>query len=151
MKLTDCWSGIFWLLLALWVIVESFQFGFGLWKAPGAGFVPFWAGILLAGLSLFQIFRTVWKKIPPAGENPFEKVRWEKWGLTLAALLGYGLLLESLGFLLCTLIFMAVLLAWIEPQPWSVVLLIALGTTAASYLLFEWWLKSQLPKGLLGI
>jgi putative tricarboxylic transport membrane protein len=151
MKLADCWSGIFWLLLALWVIVESFQFGFGLWKSPGAGFVPLWAGVLLASLSLFQIFRAIGKRIPSAGENPFKEVRWEKWGLTLAALLGYGLLLEPLGFLLCTLIFMAILLALVEPQPWSVVLLTALGTTAASYLIFEWWLKSQLPKGLLGI
>jgi len=151
MRLADFWSGIFWLLIALWAITESFQFGIGTWKTPGAGFLPLWSGILLAGFSLFQMVRTVSKRIPPKEINPFAGVRWKKWGLTLAGLLGYGLLLEPLGFILCTLIFMAVLLAFVEPQRWLIVLLIAVGTTTAAYLIFEWWLRSQLPKGLLGI
>lgn len=151
MKLADFWSAIFWLLLAVWVIVESIQFGIGKWNTPGAGFLPFWSGISLACLALFQMIRTVSQKISPVKENPWERIRWGKWGLTLVGLLGYALLLEPLGFILCTLFFMIVLLALVEPQRWFLVLLISTATTAASYLIFQWWLKSQLPTGFLGI
>lgn len=151
MKLADFWSGIFWLLIAIWVTVESIQFGIGKWNTPGAGFLPFWAGILLACFSLFQMIRTLSPKISPARKKSFEKIRWEKWSLTLASLLGYALLLEPLGFILSTLIFMIVLLALVEPQRWFLVLLISIATTVASYLIFQLWLKSQLPTGFLGI
>jgi hypothetical protein len=97
------------------------------------------------------MIRTISKKISPVGKISFEKIRWGKWGLTLAGLLGYALLLEPLGFILCTLIFMIVLLAFVEPQRWFLVLLVSIATTTASYLIFQLWLKSQLPSGFLGI
>jgi putative tricarboxylic transport membrane protein len=151
MKLADLWSGIFWLLISLWVIFEAFQFGIGKWKTPGPGFLPFWSGAFLACFALVQIFSTLSRKAAFPEKHPWEKIRWGKWGLTLLVLLGYALLLEPLGFILCTLIFMIVLLAAVEPQRWPVVLLISIVTTIASYLIFHLWLKSQLPVGILGI
>ncbi len=151
MRLADFWSGIFWLLISLWVIFEAVQFGIGKWNTPGPGFLPFWAGALLACFALVQMLRTLSRKAALSGKNPWKKIRWGKWGSTLLALLGYALLLEPLGFIICTLIFMIVLLAVVEPQRWPVVLLIAIVTTAAAYLIFQLWLKSQLPAGILGI
>jgi len=151
MKRTDLWSGIFWLLISTWVIGESIRFGLGKWSAPGPGFVPFWSGLVLACFSFSLVIRNLLKKSLISEENRFEKIRWGKWGLTLASLLGYALLMESLGFILCTFIFMIVLLAFVEPQRWLLVLLVGMASTIASYLIFQSWLKSQLPKGFLGI
>ena len=151
MKSGDLGSGIFWLLISLWVIFESTHFGFGKLQAPGAGFVPFWSGVALASLSIFLMGLDIFKKSPMDKENGFAEIRWGKWGLILAVLFGYALLLETLGFILCTLFFMIVLLRFVEPQRWLPVLLVALITTGASYLIFQLWLKSQLPRGFLGI
>jgi putative tricarboxylic transport membrane protein len=79
------------------------------------------------------------------------EIRWKKWSLTLTGLLAYALLLEFLGFILCTLIFMIFLLAFVERQRWIIILLVTVLTAAASYVVFELCLKAQLPKGFLGI
>jgi hypothetical protein len=70
-------------------------------------------------------------------------------GLVVLALLAYALAMEHLGFLLGTAIFLGFLLRLVEPQRWAVVIGGSLLASAASYGLFEVWLQSELPKGLL--
>ena len=78
-------------------------------------------------------------------------VLWKKTLLTLGALVGFLFLLKPLGFFLDTVFFIAFLLRVIAPHRWAVVIGGAFLTAAASYIVFEIWLKAQLPQGLLGI
>ena len=149
MKRFDLWSGIFLLALSVFVCLESLGFGFGSFAAPGPGFLSFWAGSLLACFSLALIIGDI-RTRPSNGENVFEKVRWRGWMVTFAGLAGYTLLLEVMGFIVCTFLLIALLLTFIEPQRWTVVFLMATLTTAGSYLLFQIILKTQLPPGILG-
>jgi putative tricarboxylic transport membrane protein len=78
-------------------------------------------------------------------------VFWKNAMIILVSLLAYALLLFPLGFVITTTLFIAFLLRAIVPQRWSVVIACSILTAAASYLIFEVWLKAQLPRGPLGI
>jgi putative tricarboxylic transport membrane protein len=71
--------------------------------------------------------------------------------MTLAALAGFALVLERLGFLLTTFLLMVLLLRAIEAQRWPKVIVVALATALISYAIFAWLLGVPLPPGVLGI
>jgi len=77
-------------------------------------------------------------------------VAWKNALIILISLLAYALLLKIMGFVPTTAVFIAFLLRVISPQRWSVVFVSSILTALASYLIFEIWLKAQLPKGPLG-
>jgi len=66
------------------------------------------------------------------------------------ALFWYAIFLEILGFLMVTFLLLIFLFRGIEPQRW----LVSVGGSALAslicYAIFELWLKTQLPKGILG-
>ena len=71
--------------------------------------------------------------------------------IVLFVLFMYSLSLVYLGFLITTFLFMILLLKFLEPQRWTTTLMIAFLTSISAYLLFEIFLKVQLPKGVFGI
>ena len=77
-------------------------------------------------------------------------MRWEKALIVLISLFAYGLLLELIGFFLCTLLFIGFLLRVVVPQRWLLVTGGSLLITVASYIVFEVLLKARMPKGFLG-
>ncbi len=58
----DLRSGLFWLALSIAVITGSLRMGIGTVQNPGMGFMSFWAGGLLAILSLGLLLGTILKK-----------------------------------------------------------------------------------------
>lgn len=117
---------------------------------PGPAFLPVLLGVALALLSLILLGVALRKR---AGERPDF---WAGWPGTLRilvillALLGYAFLFERLGYVVSTTLFLAFLLAVVEPQPWWVVASIPLVSSFLSYLLFVRGLKIPFPKGPLG-
>jgi uncharacterized membrane protein YeaQ/YmgE (transglycosylase-associated protein family) len=57
--------------------------------------------------------------------------------------------MESVGFILVTLLFFIFILKIIEKKGWFYTVFVGVVVTVISYLIFETWLQSQLPKGLL--
>jgi putative effector of murein hydrolase len=68
----------------------------------------------------------------------------------LLSLFLYAILMETLGFILVTLLLFIFLLGIIEKKKWWFTVFVSVVVTVIAYLIFEIWLKSQLPKGLLG-
>jgi putative tricarboxylic transport membrane protein len=150
MDKTDRASGLFWLIFSVFVSYESYRLGLGTLHQPGPGFLFFWTGIVTAILSLVVVLMSLKKPPPEAAQQPtFGKRRVAKIVFVLLSLFLYALLMEWLGFLIVTLIFFIFLLGVIERKRWSFAVLVSLIVTAASYLVFETALQSQLPKGLL--
>jgi len=143
-------SGLFWFIFSVFGAYQSYQLGLGTLHQPGPGFLFFWTGTLVAVLSLAVIVRSFGK--PPrieGKESSLGKWNVSKVVLVLASLFLYALLLEHLGFLIVTLLLFLLILGVIEKKRGSYTLLVSLIVTAASYLLFEVGLQSQLPKGIL--
>jgi len=126
----------------------SSRIGLGRPSHPGPGFMPFLAGSLLAVLSFVLLLHVSFGK------------RVESWPITfrarniaaiLLAMAAYGFLLDRIGFLLITFLFVTFLVRGIEPQSWRKSIVAGICSSGASYLLFEILLKSQLPRSPLGI
>ena len=143
-------SGVFWLVFSLVMAFESYGEGLGTLRQPGPGFLYFWTSIVLALMSLPVLIqgRAGWEKA--GAEAPiFGKGGNRKILLVLVSLILYASLMETLGFIPVTLLLFFFLLGRVERKGWVFTAFVSVVVTAASYLVFEVWLMSQLPRGLL--
>ncbi len=144
-------SAAFWFVLGAIIAIASIPCDLGTLDAPGTGFLPFLAGLTISFFSMIGLVDGTLKRKSGIGWKPMVRgLRWKKSLIVLLSLLAYALLLKSLGFLLCTTLFIGFLLVAVQPQSWYVVIFGAIGTAIGTYGIFEVWLKAQLPKGPLG-
>jgi putative tricarboxylic transport membrane protein len=125
------------------------RLGIGTFHNPGTGFFPFLAGLVFALLSLILLIQSL-----VAGENAeviLGKVRWKNITLVLICLVAYAVVLEKLGFMISTAFFIGVVLRVIEKKRWSLVVVVSVSATLVFWVIFQYWLQSQLPKGIFGI
>lgn len=120
----------------------------GKWRHPGPGFFPFGLAIALILLSLALIFKC-WKK---DSSPPFWPERtWLRPLLGVAILVFYALVVDFIGFILTTFLFLVIWMWVIERLRWRTILSISVGTTVALYLIFNLFLEVPLPSGFLGL
>ena len=152
MKSKDIISSLFWMAIGAGVCYGGYDLELGTLRDPGSGFIFFWVGIIMVGLSLSILIRAMREKAK-AGEMKliWSEVQWKKIVLVIIALFLYAYAFNTLGFILCTTLILIFLFKAIEPQRWSVAILGAILSTLTAYLVFQQWLGSQLPKGLLDI
>jgi hypothetical protein len=79
----------------------------------------------------------------------WEGMKWHRPVMIGLVVLGYILGLESIGFILCSLLLVFFLLKVLGNFSWGKAVLISVMTTAFSYLIFSVLLKVMLPKGIL--
>ena len=144
-------SGIFWLLFSAFISIESYRLGLGNLHQPGPGFIFFWTAVAMGILSIAIFVRAWFGKKTGGRESPvFGKENVLKIVLVLLSLFLYAFFMEALGFIPITLLLFIFLLGMIEKRRWVFTIFVSVAVTGISYLLFEIWLKSQLPKGILG-
>jgi hypothetical protein len=144
----DFYQGLLWLSIGLVAVFLSSRYTIGTLSDPGPGALPFGLGlvfILLSASLLFQSFRI--KNPENEKHRPFGPRRLK----VFLILLFLGLitfLLESLGYLLSIFFMMTFSMLIMEPKRWFSALLLGAVASCSSYMLFDVWLKVQLPKGL---
>ena len=150
MERADRISGIFWLVFALFIGVQSYRLGLGTLHKPGPGFLFFWTSIVLAIMSLIVLI-PAWssKKSKELQTSIFGKQNTRKIILVLISLFLYAIFMERIGFIPVTLLLFIFLLGMIEKKRWSYTIFVSIVVVVIAYLIFETWLRSQLPKGLL--
>jgi hypothetical protein len=142
---------LFWFLIAFLICFESSKLGIGTFAQPGPGFFPILLSMLLGFLSILLILKNRLGKEKP---NEREKAKpfgsWNKIFWVLCALSFYGLFLNRLGFLLVTFLTMLFLYRKMGDHRWPFAFSASLLTTVTCYLVFQFWLSANLPKGMLG-
>ena len=138
-------SALFWLAVAIFVARQSLALKLGTLNQPGPGFFPFCGAVILGVLSLALLVRS------RPGGAPESAAGFGSWTVLVVAgaLLGYVMLLEVLGFVVVTFLFLLLLFRLVR-KGWMVSGLTALAGAVASYALFQLWLKTQLPRGPFG-
>lgn len=145
-------SSSVWFLVGIAVCLGSLQYRLGTPASPGTGFMPFLTGVAICLFSGIGLIQATLRKRRGEGWTPLLRgVAWKNAFVILVSLLAYVLLLKPLGFVITTAVFIAFLLRVISPQRWFVVIAGSVLTAFASYLIFDVWLKAQLPKGPLGM
>jgi hypothetical protein len=148
MRRRDAGIGVLGLALAIAVCRGALAMPMGTVASPGAGFLPFWAGVVLGTLSLALIVSAA---LAPGSERAPEEApvarRRVKW--MLAALGAYALALPHLGCPVTTLLLLGALVKVLGQRGWTAAAAFSLVATAGSYALFALWLGVPLPRGSL--
>jgi hypothetical protein len=142
-------SGTLFFLMGLLISFHALRYKIGSLANPGSGLMPFLTGLLMCGLALVGFVQATFrgpKSLPQPAR--FQDQPWRKSLLTLAALVGFLLLMTPIGFIPATVVFIGFLLRAIIPQRWPVVAAVSLLTALFVYLVFEVWLQAQLPKAM---
>ncbi len=150
MKNRDLISGLFWIGFGAVFAIGGLQQGLVRQGIPGPGSLPFIVGLISIGLSLVVVVQALTKESIPLKKFFPEKSSLRKLILALVSIVGYGLLLKSLGFMLTTFLFLVCVLALVGREKWVTALSFSLLTAVLSYLLFT-ALQVELPRGILGI
>ena len=147
----DIFSGLFLLLFAIFIAVESYRLGLGEWNNPGAGTFAFGAALLLGIMSLSVFVKGLRKRSEKEiSISDSERLQWQNVVSVLTGMIVYTFIFDKIGFILTTFLLMGFLLRVVTPQHWFVTILIAFFCAVGSYLLFNVLLGAELPKGILG-
>jgi len=145
----DWFSALFFILLSIYVCWESVGLRFGSFSKPGPGFFSFLAGLLLGALGVI-VFLRAWVSKTLREKIHGERIPWKPLLIAFGSLLGFTLLLKTLGFNITTLLFLGVILRAVEKKRWIVSIGVALCFAVGAYIVFKLGLQSQLPEGPFG-
>jgi hypothetical protein len=138
----------FWLVLSLYLAIESYRLGLSMGNRPGPGFFPFGAAAAIGILAAFRLVknsrRSTAEVSESAGNGEAHLVL-----AVIAGMVAYVFLLDVLGFLLCSFLLVAFYLKVVAARAWRVSASFAAAVALVSHLFFDVLLNAQLPRGLL--
>ena len=150
-KGADLWTGLFLMIFSGAVIHEALDLDVGTPASPGSGFMLFGTAVVLGVLALFQVLKALLSR-PQAEERTEKRAEeihlWRVVGVIGANIL-YIVLLEQVGFLLCTFLLLSYLFQAYEKGKWVWAIAGAAATSLLTYVIFSRLLQLNLPKGLL--
>jgi len=139
------------LALALAALFEASKLPFGRLSSPQPGFFPVILAIFLAIFCLVLMAQAMVGTKKESGASRAGSAVGKKIVLAVGALVVFGVLFESLGYIISTFLFIVFLLRAVEQQKWSLVVVVAFFTSLATYLVFGLLLNAPLPGGILGL
>jgi large-conductance mechanosensitive channel len=152
----EVFSSAFLLIFGLFLAFKSVQLS--LWSkfGPDEGFFPLAVAIIIIGLSLFLFIKSFFftrgrEKKKGSEEQPEKGVTIFKISAYTILMLVYGLLMERVGFLITSVLFIFPIVKFVEKQSWKITLLVGFGSIITSYILFVHFLGVPLPRGFIGI
>jgi hypothetical protein len=113
--------------------------------------MPLVTGSAMVALSARLAWRGLRCSIDASPSHPFwpEAQRGLRVACVIGAMLFYVVAFEWVGFVPATLALFVFLLKAIDPVPWKTTVLMSVLVTVGCFLLFQVWLKVQLPAGWL--
>jgi len=148
---SDAVSGLLFAALGTYAAMKARTFGLGTLAEPGAGFFPFWGGVLVVACSLVIVARTF--KGARADELPHSAPRppnWSKISACVAVLFAYTAALPLVGFGVSTFLVMLVLSRFDPRTTWRGSLAIAALGALGFWLLFVRLLAVSFPSPAVG-
>jgi len=153
-------EAVFWVLLGVCISFLGWRVKVGNFHAPGPGFFALVAGLALIIIGLLMLLSKSKAQAGPMGSinaeadagarraQPAARLLKRRLVPTLGLLVAYALFLNIAGYILCTFVVM-----WGLFYDWGKNRLVnsciaSLATTGVTYLIFETWLRTQLPRGV---
>ena len=131
------------LLLALLIIYESIQMGFGTLKRPGSGLFPLFCGAIIMGLNGFLLLRRADSTIASLFQ---EGQRW-KFFTMIIPFFAWILLIHLLGYVVVTFLCTLYLAKTLKLSGWWQPLHLSACTASICFVVFDYLLILDLPRG----
>ncbi len=117
---------------------------------PGPGFLPFLIALGIVGSGIALIVSAIrGANSAPRAVNWPRLSGWARVGMLLGAMALSFVLLEALGFLVVTALFMVVMIYCLGERSWRMLATVPVLSSAALYGVFAVWLRVPLPKGII--
>jgi hypothetical protein len=114
-------------------------------NGPGAAFLPFWLGIVMAALAASMLLRRA--RALDAGTQWLPRGEGLKRVLVVIALtVAFVALLKVVGMVVGTALYLAALMRFLERQPRWLTFLVSVGAAAFNWLVFAHWLHVPFPE-----
>jgi putative tricarboxylic transport membrane protein len=145
-------GALFWLLFGCAAIYGGLDLELGTMQEPGSGFLTFVAGSFVSCMALIIIIQS-YRKDQTTSKRVIDLWKGKKWKRAVAITFLIALFIlsfEKLGFFVCSLVLLIVIMRWLEGLSWKLCLLvpsIAIGTT---YVVFKFFMNISLPAGIFG-
>jgi putative tricarboxylic transport membrane protein len=150
MKSYDQGSSLFWLLLSIFVLLESLRLGIGTLHNPGMGFMPFGASVFLGILSVILFLQASFRKWGADAGPLFSGTLWKSILPVLVTMIVYSRLMPVAGYLISTFLLMLFLFWILERKKVWLTFVLSLLSTFVTYYVFSVLLNCQFPSGLFG-
>jgi putative tricarboxylic transport membrane protein len=148
MRTADLLSASLWILVGAYFVYAGQQLELGELRDPGSGFMIYWVGVFMAGLSIAVFVGALLRPAAARFGELWADVQYGRVARFVAALCVYALILPWFGFIPATLLLLVVLFRAVEPTPWWLTILLAVVATGACDLVFHRWLGIQMPAGI---
>ena len=145
----DWFGGLIWMAIGIAMLIGSAKLKLGTFQKPGPGFMPFLTGCSLALLGFILSISSL--KLHNGTQEISIKKFLKKGVQSLIASIIYVFLIDSLGFIVTTFLFIFILLKIMGTRKWFTPFFISLITVGLSYLIFIFWLRINFPRGILRI
>jgi putative tricarboxylic transport membrane protein len=150
----DFFSSSFLLLLGFYLAFRSMQLSVWSRFGPDEGFIPLLTAVIIICICLVIIIKSLSLTRERKEEKTLDKQKKEtgsifKVSLYIVLIMLYGLLLEKAGFLITSILFLFIMLKYVEKQSWRMTTFVGVASMITSYLLFVYFLGVLLPRGLI--
>ena len=119
-------------------------------NGPGSAFLPFWLGVVMAVLAAMLLVGALRSADPGPAWLP-SGTGLRRLALVIAATAAFVALLNVIGMTIGTVLFLVVLMRFLDRQSWPVTIGVALAVAALNYVVFTRWLHVPLPTGPFGL
>lgn len=144
----DFWSGLTWLAVSAFLLIQGRDLGLGKLNDPGSGFAVFWIGVLLAAFAVSVIVAAA-REAGPSIADLWTGTSWGRVLAVVALLLVYAIFFERIGFVASTVVLLLVLMLVVDRVRPTVAIPVAIATPLVVWLVMTRWLLIQLPAGIL--
>lgn len=135
------------LVLGIFIAVVSLGYGFGSLARPGPGLYPFFVGTAIAAFSLLLLIAEIRSQ---TGVPPLDKAGARTLALMTATFSLWIVTMPLLGYVPVTFLATYGFCKVMRLEGWWKPLAVSAGTALFIYLLFDYWLYIDLPRGILG-
>jgi putative tricarboxylic transport membrane protein len=141
------------LVLGLLMAFQSLKMAVWSRSGPQEGFFPLFIAVIIIGLSLLIFLKSA---ILARAEKKETKKKHEESEVSFfrvfsyfILMLLYGLLIEKVGFLITSILFLILILKYMERQDWWITIVLGSASVIVGYFLFVSFLGVPLPRGLI--
>lgn len=138
---------LFLLVLGLVIIFVSLGYGFGSLSRPGPGLYP---GLIGTAISIFSFFILVSELRSGTAQALLDKGGAQTLILMTATFCLWIVAMPFLGYVIVTLLAAYAFCKIMKLEGWRKPLAVSGGTALFLYLLFDYWMYIDLPRGILG-
>ena len=141
---------LFLLLLSIFYLCYSkANYKLGTMRMPKEGFMPLLLGIGMVGLSSYLTVQAFLDK--GDAQNVKFNISWKRFFVLVAVCVLYAILLNTLGYLIATFLFLLSVFKIANLEGVKLPLILSLVFSVAFYVVFKIMLGVMLPAGLIGL